>query len=129
MLESNGKNWQWLNSRTPSRCPRWRKGWVIQFHWSWGLSSYLIGEWNLLSVSLGIKILILNSIGEKIILDSHWFMKDEEAIDWRERFPNFNWTRRTSSRRGHGRLTKRGMVSCVFSPGKKGGEWMCEKKN
>jgi hypothetical protein len=82
----------------------------------------LIGEWNLLSVSLGIKILILNSIGEKIILDSHWFMKDEEAIDWRERFPNFNWTRRTSSRRGHGRLTKRGMVSCVFSPGKKGGE-------
>jgi hypothetical protein len=28
---------------------------------------------------------MLNSIGEKIILDSHWFMKDEEAIDWREK--------------------------------------------
>jgi hypothetical protein len=22
-----------------------------------------------------------NSIGEKIIIDSHWFMKDEETID------------------------------------------------
>jgi hypothetical protein len=36
--------------------------------------------------SLGIRILILISIGEKIILDSHWFMKDEGAIDWREGF-------------------------------------------
>jgi hypothetical protein len=35
---------------------------------------------------LGIRIFILNSIGEQIIIDSHWFMKDEEAIDWRERF-------------------------------------------
>jgi hypothetical protein len=50
----------------------------------------LIGEWNLFNVSLGIKILILNSIGEKIIFDYHWFMKDEEAIDWREGFPNFH---------------------------------------
>jgi hypothetical protein len=47
----------------------------------------LIGEWNLLRVSLGIRILILISIGEKTILDSHWFMKDEGPIDWRERFP------------------------------------------
>jgi hypothetical protein len=36
---------------------------------------------------LGIRILILNSIGEQIILDSHWFIKDEKAIDWREGFP------------------------------------------
>jgi hypothetical protein len=36
---------------------------------------------------LGIRILILNYIGGKIILDSHWFMKDEEAIDWGEGFP------------------------------------------
>jgi hypothetical protein len=43
--------------------------------------SNLIGEWNLLNVSLGIRIFILNSIGKKIILDSHWFMKDEEVID------------------------------------------------
>jgi hypothetical protein len=29
-------------------------------------------------------------------------MNDEEAIDWREGFQNFHWTRRTSSRRGGG---------------------------
>jgi hypothetical protein len=29
-------------------------------------------------------------------------MKDEGAIDWREGFPNFHWTRRASSRRGLG---------------------------
>jgi hypothetical protein len=37
--------------------------------------------------SLGTIILILNSIEEQIILDFHWFMKDEEAIDWKEGFP------------------------------------------
>jgi hypothetical protein len=36
---------------------------------------------------LGTKILILNSIEGQIILDSHWFLKDDEAMDWRERFP------------------------------------------
>jgi hypothetical protein len=82
----------------------------------------LIGEWNILSVSLGIRILILNSIGEKIIFDSHWFMKEEEAIDWKEGFPNFHWTRRTSSRRGDGKLTKGRVVFCVFFSGKKGEE-------
>jgi hypothetical protein len=46
-------------------------------------------------------------------------MKDKEAIDWREGFLNFHWTRRTSSKRGHGRLTKRGVVYCVFFRGKK----------
>ncbi len=66
----------------------------------------MIGKWNLPRVSLGIRILILNFIGDKIILDSHWFMKDEETIDWREGFPNFHWTRRISSRRGHGGLPK-----------------------
>jgi hypothetical protein len=55
---------------------------------------------------LGIRILILNSIREKIILDSHWFIKDEKTIDWKEGFPNFHGTRRTSSRRGHGGLPK-----------------------
>jgi hypothetical protein len=47
----------------------------------------LIEGWNPLSVSLGIRIIILNSIGGRIILDSHWFLKDEEAMDWREGFP------------------------------------------
>jgi hypothetical protein len=46
----------------------------------------LIGRWNPLSVSLGTKIFILKSIGGQIILDSHWFLKDEEAMDWRGRF-------------------------------------------
>jgi hypothetical protein len=36
---------------------------------------------------LSIRIIILNSIGGQIILDSHWFLKDEEAMDWREGFP------------------------------------------
>jgi hypothetical protein len=78
-----------------------------------GLSSNLIGEWNLLSVSLGMKILILNSIGEKIILDFHWFMKDDEAIDWKEGFQYFHWTRGTNSRRGQGGLPRK-KSSCVF---------------
>jgi hypothetical protein len=39
------------------------------------------------SVSMGTKILNLNSIGVQIILDSHWFLKDEKAMDWREGFP------------------------------------------
>jgi hypothetical protein len=47
----------------------------------------LIEGWNTFSVSLGIRILIINSIGRQIILDSHWFLKDEEAMDWREGFP------------------------------------------
>jgi hypothetical protein len=64
-------------------------GIIIQFDW----------RMNLLSVSLSIRILILNSIGEKIILDSHWFMKDEEAIDWKEGFQYFHWIRGTSSKR------------------------------
>jgi hypothetical protein len=69
---------------------------------------------------LGIRIFILNSIKEKIIIDFHWFMNDEEAVDWREGFPNFHWTRKTSSRRGHGRLTKRGdHILCVFFRGKR----------
>jgi hypothetical protein len=74
----------------------------------------LIGGWNLLNVSLGTRILILKTIGRQIILNFHWFMKDEETIDWREGFPNFHWTRRTSSRRGHERFTKKNVVSCVF---------------
>jgi hypothetical protein len=36
---------------------------------------------------LGIRIFILNSIGGQNIHNSHWFLKDEEAMDWREGFP------------------------------------------
>ncbi len=126
MLKSNGQNWSWWSSRTPSKCPRLGRGWVLQFHSSLGLSSNLIGEWNLFNVSLSIRIFILNSIGKKIILDSHWFMKDEEAIDWREGFQYFHWTKGTSSRRGQGGLPRK-KSSCVFL-GEEGGEWMWERK-
>jgi hypothetical protein len=40
-------------------------------------------------------------------------MKDEEAIDWREGFQYFHWTRGTSSRRGQTGLSKNKSV-CVF---------------
>jgi len=33
-------------------------------------------------------------------------MKDEGTIDWREGFQHFYWTRKTSSKRGHGGLPK-----------------------
>jgi hypothetical protein len=46
-------------------------------------------------------------------------MKDEEAMDWRKGFSNFHWTRITSSRKGHGRLTKEKVISCVFFEGKR----------
>jgi hypothetical protein len=47
----------------------------------------LIGGWNPLNVSLGIRIFTLKSIGGQIILNFHWFLKDEEAMDWKEGFP------------------------------------------
>jgi hypothetical protein len=78
----------------------------------------LIGEWNFFSVSLGIR--------EKIILDSHWFMKDKEAIDWREGFQYFHWTRGTSSRRGQRGLPRRRSL-CIFF-WKKEEEIACERK-
>jgi len=49
----------------------------------------LIGGWNPFNVSLGIRIFILKSIGGQTIFDSHWFLKDEEAMDWKEKFPQF----------------------------------------
>ncbi len=51
----------------------------------------MIGEWNFPCVSLGIRILILISIGEKIILDSHWFMKNEGAIGHVSKFKEGSW--------------------------------------
>jgi hypothetical protein len=40
----------------------------------------LIGGWNIFYVSLGPKIFILKLIGGQIIFNSHWILKDEEAI-------------------------------------------------
>ncbi len=79
----------------------------------------ILFDWRM-EPSLYLRILILNSIGKKIILGFHWFMKDEGAIDWREGFPNFHWARRTSSRRDHGGLLRERSILC-FGEGK-GGE-------
>jgi hypothetical protein len=59
----------------------------------------LIGGWNIFCVSLGPKILILKAIGGQIILNSHWLLKDEEAIDWGKGFRNLKGSRGTSSRK------------------------------
>jgi len=61
-------------------------------------------------------------------------LKDEGAIDWREGFRSFHWTRGTSSRKGHGGLPKERGVSCVGKKKKKkinrGGKdcFLCGKK-
>jgi hypothetical protein len=44
-------------------------------------------------VSLGLRILILKSIGGQIIHNFHWLLKDEEAIDWKEGFQSFHGLR------------------------------------
>jgi hypothetical protein len=49
---------------------------------------------------LGIRIFILNSIGKQIILDFHWFLKDEEAMDWRERFPQLPLDKKNKIKEG-----------------------------
>jgi hypothetical protein len=73
----------------------------------------LIGGWNIFCVSLGPRIFILKSIGGQIIFNFHWFLKDEEAIDWRGGFRSFHWTKGTSSRKGYGGLSKERGVSWV----------------
>jgi hypothetical protein len=72
----------------------------------------LIGRWNIFYVSLGPRILILKSIGGQIILNSHWLLKDEEAIDWKERFRSLKGSRGTSSRKVK-EAYQGGGVSCV----------------
>jgi hypothetical protein len=48
----------------------------------------ILFDWRMefLFISLGPIILILKSIGGHIILNFHWFLKDEEAIYWRGGF-------------------------------------------
>ncbi len=51
-------------------------------------------------ISLGIKNFIQKSIGGQIILNSHWFLKDEEAMNWKGRFLQLPWDKVESRRRG-----------------------------
>jgi hypothetical protein len=60
----------------------------------------LIGGWNLFSVSLGIRIFILKSIRWQIIFNSHWFLKDEEAMDWKGGFPQLPWDKKSQMKEG-----------------------------
>jgi len=86
----------------------------------------LIGGWNFFCVSLGPIIFILKSIGGQIIFNSHWLLKDEEAIDWRGGFRSFHWARGTGSRKGHGGLPREKEVSWVGERKKE--EKKCVKK-
>jgi hypothetical protein len=45
----------------------------------------------------------------------------------RKDFHNFHWTKKTNSKRGHGKIWGgvKNFLSCVFG---KGGEWVCERK-
>jgi hypothetical protein len=56
-------------------------------------------------------------------------LKDEEAIDWRGGFWSFHWTRGTSSRKGHGRFTKRVDGLCFLKPKGTKEEEECVRKN
>jgi hypothetical protein len=78
----------------------------------------LIKGWNIFCVSLGPRILILKSFRRQIILNFHWLLKDEKAIDWKGRFRSFHWTRGTISKKGHGGLPREREVSCVGGRGK-----------
>ncbi len=84
----------------------------------------MIEGWNIFCVSLGPRIFILKSIGGQIILNSHWFLKDEEAIDSRGGFQSFHWTRGTNSRKGYGGLSREKGVSYVGGRGKEENEYV-----
>ncbi len=68
---------------------------------------------------------MLKSIGGQINLNFRWFLKDEEAIDWRRGFRNLHWARETSSRKVmenfQGRRESLGWGVCFF--------WGKEKQN
>jgi hypothetical protein len=75
----------------------------------------LIIKWNLFNVSLRTKILILNFIGGQIIVNFHWFIKDERAIDWRERFPQIPLDKENKLKEGSWEVWVKGIfLSCVF---------------
>ncbi len=57
---------------------------------------------------------ILKSIGGQIIINFHWFLKDDEAVDWRGGFLNFHGTRRTSEKRGLEKLGGEEFLALFF---------------
>jgi hypothetical protein len=75
----------------------------------------LVGGWNPLNVSLDTIIFFLNSIGKQIIFNSHWYMNDEEAIDWREGFPQLPLDRENKLKEGSWEAWgERSFILCFF---------------
>jgi hypothetical protein len=68
------------------------------------------------------KIFIINFIGGQIILDSRLFLKNEEAMDWRERFPQLPLDKKNKFKEGSckvwGRRIYEGFSSHVIFLGK-----------
>ncbi len=88
----------------------------------------ILFDWRMefFGVSLGPGIFILKSIGGQIIFNSHWLLKDEEAIDWREGFWSLKGSRGTSSRKV--KEAYQGEKSTLCWEKEKGRKWMCEQK-
>jgi hypothetical protein len=74
---------------------------------------------------LGIRIFILIPLKRKIIIDSHWFIKDEGAIDWWERFST-SIGQRSKLKEGSWKGIKEKKIILCFG-GKKRKNWRCEK--
>ncbi len=66
------------------------------------------------NVSLGIKILILNSIGGQTILNFHWLLKDEGVMDWSERFPQPPMDKENKLKEGWWKGGKRSFLGVLF---------------
>jgi hypothetical protein len=67
------------------------------------------GRWNPLNVSLSTRILILSSIGGQNIMDSHWFLKDKKAMDWKEGFSQLPWDKENKFKEGSWKAGGRGV--------------------
>jgi hypothetical protein len=74
----------------------------------------LIGGWNLFSVSLGIKTFILNFHWRANHSQFSLVLKDEEAMDWKERFPQLPLNKDHSSKKGHEKFGEEEFVGALF---------------
>jgi hypothetical protein len=80
----------------------------MMFYWAYEFSSYISSESKSFFIFIGSQ-------------------RMRRPLIKRKDFHNFHWIKRTNSRRGHGKLGVRVVLSCVFSLGK-GGKQMCERR-
>ena len=59
--------------------------------------------------------------------NSHWPLKDEEAIDWCKRISKLSLDKGNKLKEGHGGLPRRVFLVCVYGEKKKEEKGMCEK--